>query len=105
MNFADSIRTCFQKYATFNGVAGRPEFWWWLLFTILGSLVTGFISDTLSLVFNLAVLLPSLAVGARRLHDVDRSGWWQLLFLIPLVGLIVVLFWCAQPEKRPTRFA
>lgn len=105
MTFAESARTCFSKYAEFSGVADRSEFWWWMLFTFLGSLVAGIVSNNLSLLFNVVVLLPSCAVTARRLHDVDRSGWWQLLLFIPLVGLLVVLFWCAQEPQRPTRFA
>lgn len=104
MTFTESVRTCLQKYANFDGVASRSEFWWWTLFCAVAGLVIGAVSGTLSLVFNLAVLLPSIAVMARRLHDTDRSGWWQLLMLIPLIGMIVVLVFCAQPAKRPTRF-
>jgi uncharacterized membrane protein YhaH (DUF805 family) len=105
MTFAESIRTCLQKYVDFSGVASRSEFWWWLLFTAGGGLLLEAVSSTLALVFNLALLLPSIAVMARRLHDTDRSGWWQLLMLIPIIGVIVVLVFCAQQEKRPTRFA
>lgn len=105
MTFAESISTCLKKYVDFSGVASRSEFWWWLLFTAAGGLLLEMVSSTLALVFNLALLLPSIAVMARRLHDTDRSGWWQLLMLIPLIGVIVVLVFCAQQEKRPTRFA
>lgn len=105
MTFAESLSTCLKKYVDFKGVASRPEFWWWTLFCAVVGLVLSGLNDTLGLVFNLAVLLPSIAVMARRLHDTDRSGWWQLLMLIPLIGAIVVLFFCAQKEVRPTRFA
>jgi uncharacterized membrane protein YhaH (DUF805 family) len=105
MTFAESIRTCLQKYVDFNGVASRPEFWWWTLFTVVTAMLLGTISSTLNIVFNLAALLPSIAVMARRLHDTDRSGWWQLLMLIPIIGAIVVLVFCAQKGKRPIRFA
>ena len=54
--------------------------------------------------FSLAVLLPNIAVGARRLHDTDRSGWLQLIALIPLIGWIVLIYWYAQPSKEPNRF-
>jgi len=104
MNFADAIRTCFQKYATFDGRATRPEFWWFFLFSFLGSLVTGLVSDLISMVFSLAILLPSLAVGARRLHDTDRSGWFLLLWLIPVIGWIILIVWAIQEGKEPNRY-
>lgn len=69
MTFGNSISTCFSKYATFDGRASRSEYWWWFLFTVLASAAAGMISETLSGLFSLGVLLPSLAVGARRLHD------------------------------------
>lgn len=99
MTFQESIKICFSKYVDFNGRAGRPEFWWFALFTFLVSLVLSMFSDLLSGVFSLAVLLPSLAVGARRLHDTNRTGWWQLLWLVPLVGWIVLIIFLAQEGK------
>lgn len=105
MTFGDSITTCFSKYAAFEGRASRSEFWWWYLFTLLASVATGMVSETLSGLFSLAVLLPSLAVGARRLHDTDRSGWFLLLWLIPLIGWIVLLVWAVQEGKEPNRFS
>ena len=81
MTFGESISTCFSKYAAFDGRASRSEYWWWFLFTFLASAATGIISETLSALFSLAVLLPSLAVGARRLHDTNRSAWFLLLWM------------------------
>jgi len=63
------------------------------------------VSETLSGLFSLGVLLPSLAVGARRLHDTDRSAWFLLLWLIPLVGWIVLIVWLIQEGKEPNRFS
>ena len=99
---------CWRRYAQFAGRARRAEFWYFLLVNIgvsflLGATdaLLGFVDDQgnglLSSLYGLAVFLPSLAVGTRRLHDTGRSGWWQLLFLIPLVGLIVLLYWFALP--------
>ena len=105
MTFGDSISTCFSKYAAFDGRASRSEFWWWFLFTFLVSMATGIVSQALSALFSLAVLLPSLAVGARRLHDTDRSGWFLLLWLIPLIGWIVLVVWAIQEGKEPNRFS
>ena len=105
MTFGESIRTCFSKYAAFDGRASRSEFWWFFLFTFLASAAAGVVSETLSGLFSLAVLLPSLAVGARRLHDVDKSGWFLLLWLIPIIGWIILIVWAAQEGKEPNRFS
>ena len=101
----DAVRTCFNKYASFRGRARRPEFWYFALFNFIAQLVLGLVDSMvfglgdvspLSNLYGLAVLVPSLAVGARRLHDTGRSGWWQLLVLIPLIGIIVLIVWWAS---------
>jgi len=99
MTFGESISTCFSKYADFNGRASKPEFWWWMLFVFLASLGAGMISPLLSSLLSLATVLPCLAVTTRRLHDMGRSGWWQLIVLLPLIGWIVLLYWCAQDAR------
>jgi len=96
MTFSESIQACFSKYANFNGRAKRSEYWWFALFIFLVSLGLGIVSDIVSALFSLATLLPSLAVGARRLHDTKRSGWWQLLWLLPVIGWIVVIVFLVQ---------
>ncbi|MBX3585006.1 MAG: DUF805 domain-containing protein [Ramlibacter sp.] len=98
MNFGQSISVCLSKYATFSGRASRPEYWWFFLFQILVSVAAGVVSDKLSGLVSLALLLPALAVGARRLHDIGRSGWWQLL-LITGIGFFVLVYFWAQPAK------
>nr|WP_244598285.1 DUF805 domain-containing protein [Pseudohoeflea suaedae] len=98
------MRTVFRKYATFSGRARRPEYWWFVLFTFVTSLVFSVLDamlfgmdvEPLSTIFSLAILIPSLAVGARRLHDVGRTGWWLLLGLIPIIGWIILIFWLAK---------
>jgi uncharacterized membrane protein YhaH (DUF805 family) len=105
MTFGESINICFKKYANFDGRASRSEYWWFFLFTFLVSMATGIISEALSGLFSLAVLLPSLAVGARRLHDTDRSGWFLLLWFIPILGWIVLLIWFIQEGKEPNRYS
>jgi len=104
MTFAESIKTCFSKYADFNGRASRSEFWWWVLFVFLVSAATSIVSTVVSGLFSLSVLLPNIAVAARRLHDSDRSGWLQLVALIPLIGLLLMIYWCVQESKDPNRF-
>ncbi|MCK9380404.1 MAG: DUF805 domain-containing protein [Sulfuritalea sp.] len=105
MTFGESIKTCLSKYAAFDGRAARSEFWWWFLFTFLASAAAGIVSETLSALFSLAVLLPSLAVGARRLHDTDRSAWFLLLWFIPIIGWIILIVWAVQEGKEPNRFS
>ena len=106
MTFGESIRTCFSKYVDFNGVASRSEFWWFILFVFIVGLVLNIVDRVLGTaavlyaLFVLAVLLPYLAVGARRLHDTGRSGWWWLISLIPVIGTIVLIVFWVQPSKR-----
>jgi uncharacterized membrane protein YhaH (DUF805 family) len=104
MTFLESISICFTKYADFTGRASRSEYWWWTLFVILASLATGFINEIVSMLFSLATLLPGLAVGARRLHDTNRSGWLQLLWFIPIIGWIILIIWFVQEGKELNRF-
>ncbi len=92
-----------KKYAVFEGRAQRAEYWYFILFTILISIVLAFIDmgtgtfnqetgfGVISGIYSLAVLIPTIAVGVRRLHDTNRTGWWILIGLIPLIGFIVLL--------------
>jgi uncharacterized membrane protein YhaH (DUF805 family) len=97
MNFGDAVSTCLKKYVTFEGRARRSEYWWFVLAVFLASLVLSLISSILGGLVNLAMLLPLLAVGVRRLHDLGKSGWWLLIGLIPLIGGLVLLYFYVQP--------
>ena len=99
MTLQESVKVCLTKYADFDGRATRSEYWWFALFIVLVSAATSLVSHTLSALFTLAILLPSLAAATRRLHDTNRSGWWQLVGLVPVVGLIVLIVFLAQ-ERR-----
>jgi uncharacterized membrane protein YhaH (DUF805 family) len=96
MNFGQAISTCLRNYATFSGRASRSEFWWFSLFQILVLMATATVSETLYVLAGLGLLLPILAAGTRRLHDVGRTGWWQLLALTG-IGYLVLLYWWVQP--------
>jgi uncharacterized membrane protein YhaH (DUF805 family) len=99
VGFVEAIKICLSKYATFGGRACRSEFWWFYLFsTVLTWGVLFAISDTASNLVSLALLLPTLAAGARRLHDTGRSGWWQLI-TITLIGIPFLIYWFACAGK------
>lgn len=99
MTFQESIRVCFTKYADFNGTASRSEYWWFVLFLVLGGAVASVLAHSYSTIFFLVTLLPLLAAGARRLHDAGRSGWFQLFGLVPVAGIIVLSVFLAQEGK------
>lgn len=109
MDFTTAVRTVLGKYVVFSGRAQRSEYWWFALFSFGTSVILSFIDGilfgfgsggqsvgVLSGLFSLAVLLPSIGVAVRRLHDLDKSGWWLLLIFIPLLGFLVLLFFFVQ---------
>ncbi len=97
MDFVEAIKVCFNKYADFEGRASRAEFWWFCLFNLLLASVT-------CCVGCIATLIPSCAVGARRLHDTGRSGWLQLIGLIPFVGLIIIYWFVLEGDQRSNQY-
>ncbi len=110
MGFVDAIKSGFNNYVGFSGRACRSEYWFWLLFWVLAAIVATVIDAALGLGFvsalvALGLFLPSLAVAIRRLHDLDKSGWWILLSLIPLIGAIILIVWfCTKGTTGPNRF-
>jgi uncharacterized membrane protein YhaH (DUF805 family) len=126
MSFTAAIRSVLTQYVGFTGRARRSEYWWFTLFTVLVGLAAAILDSGLGttpgsdgstgvigIIVNLALLLPTLAVAVRRLHDTDRSGWWLLIGLVPIVGAIVLLVFFvldstpgtnrfgANPKERP----
>lgn len=120
MNMIEAVKAVFSKYATFEGRARRAEYWWFVLFNLIVSIILGAAfggghgmgeggmmmgGNLVSTIWSLATLLPSIAVGARRLHDIDRSGWWLLIGFLPLIGWIVLLvFFVKSGTPGPNRF-
>ena len=92
-----AVKVCFAKYATITGRAARPEFWWFALFQFVVLAVLGAVSNTLYIIGALGLLLPGIAVGARRLHDINKTAWLLLIGLVPLVGWILLIYWAVQP--------
>lgn len=93
------VRSCLFRYADFSGTAARPEYWWFFLFVLLVTAAAAVIHRIPAAVVLLVMLLPLLAVGTRRLRDAGRSGWWQLMFLVPF-GCVVVFWLLAEPGRR-----
>lgn len=101
-----------KQYAVFSGRARRTEYWMFVLCNIIVMLLLGMVdkliggdNELISSIYSLAVLLPSLAVAARRLHDTDRSAWWLLLGLIPVIGtLVLIYFMVCNGQQGPNRF-
>lgn len=117
MSFQDAVRTCLtQKYVDFSGRARRSEYWFFALFNVIVSVVAGIIDGILGTrgvgggtglvgaIAGLALLLPNLGVGVRRLHDTGRSGWWLLIGLIPLVGWIVLIVFFVQDSQPDNEY-
>ncbi len=96
MGFGEAVSTCFKKSVVWEGRASRAEFWWFELaqaLIVIAALIIDQIIGTgvLYIIALIVVILPSIAVLIRRLHDTDRSGWWYWIQLLPLIGLIVIL--------------
>ncbi len=115
MGFMDSIKSGFIRYFYFSNRSSRSEFWWWVLFLFLVGIISFVVNSILfrpaimvgndgtmheiydggilGAIIEAAVFIPSIAVTCRRLHDVNKSGWWQLLVFIPVIGWIILLIW------------
>jgi uncharacterized membrane protein YhaH (DUF805 family) len=102
-----------KKYADFNGRAGRAEFWMFTLISTIVSVILYFIDGgimpssnvrVLNTLYSLAVLVPSLAVSVRRLHDTGRSGWWTLVNVIPILGQLVYLVFLVQDSQGANQY-
>jgi uncharacterized membrane protein YhaH (DUF805 family) len=99
------LRCVRDKYADFSGRASRSEFWYFMLAYFVVAVVLGLLRlNIVALLLELGLLIPSLAAGSRRLHDTGKSGWFQLVGLIPVVGWILVIYWLAQPSVGPNQY-
>lgn len=104
-DFKTSVITCFEKYFTFSGRASRSEYWYFYLLMTVTAFVLFFVSEWLYFLFYLGTFFPFLAAAIRRLHDIDKSGWWYLIMIIPFVGFFVVLYWhCQKGTHGVNRF-
>jgi uncharacterized membrane protein YhaH (DUF805 family) len=112
MDFVTAVKTGLGKYATFKGRAARSEYWFFALFYFIVSTIASVIAgaaegalSVLPVVVLIGLFVPILAVAVRRFHDVDKSGWWVLIGLVPLVGIILQLVWfCKRGTDGSNRF-
>jgi uncharacterized membrane protein YhaH (DUF805 family) len=117
MGFGKAVASAFGNYFNFSGRATRPEYWYFVLFMIIASVVAVLIDifalgydpaasyGPVNIVVTLATIIPGLSVSIRRLHDIGRSGWWILLGFIPLIGAIVLIVWaCQRSESGPNTY-
>ena len=113
MNFGQAISSGFSNYANFAARAARSEYWYWALFVLICALVTKYVDgiifsgmnvSPLYSLFSVATFVPGLAMAIRRLHDLDRSGWWFLI-VFTIIGAFVLLYWfCQKGTSGPNRF-
>jgi uncharacterized membrane protein YhaH (DUF805 family) len=113
MNFGEAIKSGFSNYVTFSGRTSRSAYWYWVLFGVLVAMVSGILDTAISplaepapigAVTSLILFLPGLAVSVRRLHDLDRTGWW-ILIAFTIVGIILLLVWdCMKGTIGPNRY-
>ena len=111
MDFVPAVTKALQDYVIFTGRSARSEYWWFALFNVLSLTVVSVLGallhdhGVLYTLGSLALLVPSLAVAVRRMHDLDRSGWWLLVGFVPLIGTILLLVWfVTRGTLGPNRF-
>ena len=118
MGFIEAVKHAFAHYGDFSTRSTRSQYWWWVLFwflfTVLAIVTNGIIfgptieqsnsgpvytydGGPIGKIFQLLVLIPFLAVNCRRLHDINKSGWWQLLMFVPVIGWLILLYWFVKP--------
>ena len=111
VDFPEAVKLGFQRYIDFSGRSSRAEYWWFTLFIVLVDVIVTAVDTVvlgtdlrdiglLSTVWQLATLIPSLAIGVRRLHDIDKSGWWLLLWFVLVIGWIVLFVWAIKQSDE-----
>lgn len=114
MNFLEAIQAGFTNYVEFDGRASRSEFWYWILFTIIINFIAGLMDASLYgstdagwfyACAQIGLLIPGISASIRRMHDTERSGWWVLVLLVPLVGLLAFIWWaCEEGTDGPNLY-
>ena len=114
ISFTGAVRVGWKRYFDFGTRSSRAEYWWWVMFVVLADSLLGVIdaltgtydaqtqNGLFSGLFGLFVLIPSFSLGARRLHDINRSGWWQLMWLgaFLIIPAIILIWWATRPGNE-----
>ena len=107
MNFIESIKTCYKKFFDFSGRASKSEFWWFQLYAIIIYALMFVFQGDLSILFSIITIanaIPNWAASVRRLHDTDKSGWFVLISIIPIIGLFIIFLLIGDGSKGKNRF-
>lgn len=113
MQFQDAVRSGFQNYVNFAGRAARSEYWYWVLFAFLVNIVASILDigifpysdiSPLRAIAGILLLLPGISVAVRRMHDMDRTGWWILIALTGIGCLALLVWFTFEGTKGPNRF-
>ena len=110
IGYVDALKKLFNNYINFEGRANRGEFWKAYLMCLLISIALGVVDAVIGMpilgtIFSLGIIVPQIAIGARRLHDIGKSGWWMLIALVPIVGIILLIVWYAKkPDMEPNQY-
>lgn len=100
MEFVPAVKAFFSNYFNFSGRASRSEFWWAILFVFICGTIASFL-PLLNMVWTLGIFFPSITLAARRLHDINRSGWFQLMSMFFPIGFVALVVWyCAAPKEQ-----
>ena len=101
----DYFTGALKKYADFTGRARRKEYWMFVLIYMIINIILAVLGmDVIGGIVGLALLVPSISIGTRRLHDTGRSGWWQLIYFVPLIGLIVMIIFLTQDSHNANEY-
>ena len=109
-NMQRAVKTVLNNYTNFEGRSGRLEYWWYVLAYVIVFVVLALVASVIGIVswisnlLALALLIPNIALGIRRFHDIGKSGWWLLLGLIPLLGAIAIIYFAAQPSAGANNY-
>jgi len=113
MQFPEAVQSGFSNYVNFSGRATRSEYWYWVLFAVLVTIVAGILDNAIfpfkepraiTAAAGVVLFLPGLAVGVRRLHDTDRTGWWTLLALTGIGAILLIIWFCFKGTPGANRF-